>query len=211
MYENVPTWTDVPNKSNGSIQNWTASGHVAPEPVLLSASTSVNASRMDISWSSDSSMSVGVDPKFFLLLYFAELEATQELRQFDVSVDNDPLATAFSPKFLVATVLSRIVQGSSNHTVSLVATSNSTLQPLISAMEIYMVRPVNEFTTDSLDGMCSYGGQIGKKLLNFSMLKPSAIYQCLNLILDYTSSFSLWNSLIFILNDKLVMLTTLHA
>ncbi|KAM0898789.1 hypothetical protein ACQ4PT_021708 [Festuca glaucescens] len=150
-YEDVSSWTDVPNKSNGLIQNSTSDAYDAPDAVMRSASTPVNASRMDIYWSSDSSMSVGVDPKFFLLLYFAELEDTQELREFDVSVDDDQLATAFSPKFLLPTVLSRIVQGSSNHTVSLVATSNSVLQPLISAMEIYIVRPVNESTTDSLD------------------------------------------------------------
>jgi hypothetical protein len=152
-YEDVPSWTDVPNKSNGLIQNSTSDAYDAPDAVMRSASTPVNASRMDISWSSDSSMSVGVDPKFFLLLYFAELEDTRELRQFDVFVDDDQSATAFSPKFLLPTVLSRIVQGSSNHTISLVATSNSVLQPLISAMEIYIVRPVNESTTDSLDGI----------------------------------------------------------
>ncbi|XP_071685356.1 probable LRR receptor-like serine/threonine-protein kinase At1g05700 [Lolium perenne] len=150
-YEDVPSWTDVPNKSDGAIHNSPNDTYDAPSAVLRSASTPVNASRMDISWSSDSSMSVGVDPTFFLVLYFAEVEVIQELRQFDVSVDNNQLASAFSPKFLLSTVLSRIVQGSDDHSVSLVATSNSALQPVISAMEIYMVRPVNESTTDSLD------------------------------------------------------------
>ncbi|XP_048570652.1 probable LRR receptor-like serine/threonine-protein kinase At1g05700 isoform X3 [Triticum urartu] len=148
-YENVDGWTDVPNKSNGEIKNSTNDNYDAPSAVMRSASTPVNDSRMDLSWSSDSSMNVGVDPKFFLVLYFAELEAVQELRQFDVSVDKNPLASAFSPKFLLPTVLSGIVQGSNEHSVSLVATSNLALQPLISAMEIYMVRPVNE--SNSLD------------------------------------------------------------
>ncbi|KAM0857575.1 hypothetical protein ACQ4PT_048381 [Festuca glaucescens] len=150
-YEDVPSWTDVPNKSSGATQNSPNDTYDAPSAVLRSASTPVNASRMDISWSSDSSMSVGADPKFFLVLYFAELQVIQELRQFDVSVDNNQFASAFSPKFLLSTVFSTIVQGSSDHSVSLVATSNSALQPVISAMEIYMVRPVNESTTDYLD------------------------------------------------------------
>ncbi|KAF7053464.1 hypothetical protein CFC21_061391 [Triticum aestivum] len=157
-YENVDGWTDVPNKSNGEIKNSTNDNYDAPSAVMRSASIPVNDSRMDLSWSSDSSMNVGVDPKFFLVLYFAELEAVQELRQFDVSVDNNPLASAFSPKFLLPTVLSGIVQGSNEHSISLVATSNSALQPLISAMEIYMLRPVNESTTDSLDGICYSSG-----------------------------------------------------
>ncbi|KAM0898788.1 hypothetical protein ACQ4PT_021708 [Festuca glaucescens] len=170
-YEDVSSWTDVPNKSNGLIQNSTSDAYDAPDAVMRSASTPVNASRMDIYWSSDSSMSVGVDPKFFLLLYFAELEDTQELREFDVSVDDDQLATAFSPKFLLPTVLSRIVQGSSNHTVSLVATSNSVLQPLISAMEIYIVRPVNESTTDSLDDVSHSANPFENRRFSYKELK----------------------------------------
>lgn len=111
---------------------------------------------MDISWSADASMGVGVDTKYFLALYFAELVAVQDLRQFDVSVDNRQLASGFSPNYLLATVLTEIVQGSGEHSVSLLATSNSTLQPLISAMEIFMVWPRNESTTSYLDGICHF-------------------------------------------------------
>ncbi|XP_047091318.1 probable LRR receptor-like serine/threonine-protein kinase At1g05700 [Lolium rigidum] len=121
--------------------------------VMSSASTPVNASRMDLSWSSDSSMSVGADPNYFLVLYFAELNTLPGLRQFDVYVDNYQIASAFSPKYMLATVLSEFVQGSTEHihNISLVATSNSSLPPLISAMEIYIVQPVNESMTYASD------------------------------------------------------------
>ncbi|KQK11872.1 hypothetical protein BRADI_1g00260v3 [Brachypodium distachyon] len=151
-YEDIASWTDLPNKSNGEIQNPPNDTYDAPSAVMRSASTPLNASAMDLSWSSDSSMSVGVNPTYILVLYFAELDASQDLRQFDVSVDNDLLlASAFSPKFLLATVLSGIVRGSGEHSISLTTTSNSVLDPLISAMEIFMVRPVNESATDSVD------------------------------------------------------------
>lgn len=150
-YEDVPGWADIANNTNGPIRNSPDDTYDAPPAVMRSASSPVNASSMDISWSSDSSMDVGVDPKFFLVLYFGETEATQGSRQFDVYVDNIKLASAFSPEFLVSTVLSSSVQGSSDHTVSLVETPQSKLQPLISAMEIFIVRSVNESSTDSLD------------------------------------------------------------
>lgn len=150
-YEDVPSWTDIPNKASGIVQSPPNDNYSAPSAVMRSASTPVNATRMDLWWSLDSSMNVGVDTKYFVVLYFAELVAVQELRQFSVSLDNNPLAAVFSPNYLLATVLSGIVQGSGQHNVSLLATSNSTLQPLISAMEIYLVRPLNESTTDSLD------------------------------------------------------------
>jgi hypothetical protein len=154
-YENVPRWTDLPNKSNGTVQNYPNDTYSAPSAVMSSASTPVSASRMDLSWSSDSSMSVGADPNYFLVLYFAELNTSPGLRQFDVYVDNYQIASAFSPKYMMATVLSEFVQGSSEHihNISLVATSNSALPPLISAMEIYIVRPVNESTTYASDGI----------------------------------------------------------
>ncbi|XP_047084903.1 probable LRR receptor-like serine/threonine-protein kinase At1g05700, partial [Lolium rigidum] len=152
-YENVPSWTDLPNKSNGTIQNYPNDTYDAPSAVMSSASTPVNASRMDLSWSSDSSMSVGADPNYFLVLYFAELNTLPGLRQFDVYVDNYQIASAFSPKYMLATVLSEFVQGSTEHihNISLVATSNSALPPLISAMEIYIVQPVNESMTYASD------------------------------------------------------------
>lgn len=152
-YEDVSSWTDVSNKSDGAVQNSPNSNYDAPSVVMRSASTPLNGSRMDISWSADASMGVGVDTKYFLALYFAELVAVQDLRQFDVSVDNRQLASGFSPNYLLATVLTEIVQGSGEHSVSLLATSKSTLQPLISAMEIFMVWPRNESTTSYLDAI----------------------------------------------------------
>lgn len=45
-------------------------------------------------------MGVGVDTKYSLALYFAELEAVQGLRQFDVSVDNEPISCCIQSNLL---------------------------------------------------------------------------------------------------------------
>ncbi|XP_044983825.1 LRR receptor-like serine/threonine-protein kinase IOS1 [Hordeum vulgare subsp. vulgare] len=150
-YEDVPSWTDVLNKTNGTVKNPLTDQYGPPSALMRSASTPLNASRMDISWSTDSSMSPAADTSYIVLLYFTELEVVQGTRQFHVFVNNNPLEAAFSPTFLETTVLRGTVQGPGPHIVSLVETSSSTHQPVISAMEIYMLRPFNQSSIDSQD------------------------------------------------------------
>ncbi|EEE69003.1 hypothetical protein OsJ_27946 [Oryza sativa Japonica Group] len=152
-YEDVSEWTDVPDTVNGIVQNSPNDTYNVPSAVMRSVSTPLNDSRMDLSWSSDSSMNVDIATKFFVVLYFAEVEAIQgnALRQFDIILDNNTLVSAFSPISMMTSVFSGIVQGSGSHGISLVATSISNLPPLISAMEIFVVRPLNESSTYSED------------------------------------------------------------
>ncbi|KAL6653521.1 hypothetical protein ACP70R_008445 [Stipagrostis hirtigluma subsp. patula] len=147
-YEDVSTWTVVQDTINGIVKNSPNDTYAAPSAVMRSVSTPVNDSRMDLRWSSDSSMDVDVHTKYFVVLYFAEVETLQEneFRQFDVLLDNSTLATAFRPEQMLTTVLTGTVQGSGSHGISLVASSNSK-PPLISAMELYLVRPLNESAT----------------------------------------------------------------
>lgn len=103
-------------------------------------------------WSSDSSLTLDVGSNYFLVLYFTELEDKKVgFRHFNVSVDNYSLADAFSPSFFRASVLTWTVPRSSRYVVSLIATPNSTVGPVISGMEIYMLRQQNESTTYSAD------------------------------------------------------------
>ncbi|KAF0896626.1 hypothetical protein E2562_026741 [Oryza meyeriana var. granulata] len=152
-YEDVSTWTGVPDIVNGIVQNSPNDTYSGPSAVMRSASTPLNDSTMDLWWSSDSSMNIDIATKFFLVLYFAEVEAIQEnaSRQFDILLDSNTLVSAFSPISMMTTVFSGIVQGSGRHGISLVATSVSKLRPSISAMEIFLVRPLNESATYSED------------------------------------------------------------
>jgi hypothetical protein len=108
---------------------------------------------MEIVWSTDSSMDVDANTNILLLLDFVEVEANAT-RQFDVLVDNVTLAAAFSPAYMLTTVVKGSAQGPGPHSISLVPTSSSKLPPLISAMEIYLLQPRNESATSSTDGTC---------------------------------------------------------
>jgi hypothetical protein len=95
---------------------------------------------------------------YLLLLYFSELQmlASNELRQFDILVDNATWKGSqhYTPKYLSAELVKRVVQGSSQHTVSLVARTDATLPPILNAFEIYSVLPMTELATNDADGIC---------------------------------------------------------
>lgn len=153
-YQDVSTWT-VPGSASGVvIKNPPYDTYDVPSAVMLSASTPLNASAaMEIVWSTDLSMDVDADTNLLLLLYFAEVEGNAS-RQFDVLLDsNVTLAAAFSPSYLLTTVVGGSARGPGPHSISLVPTSSSKLPPLISAMEIYLVRLRNESATISADGI----------------------------------------------------------
>lgn len=72
------------------------------------------------------------------------------LRQFDILVDNDAWngSQHYTPKYLSAEAASWTVHGSGQHSVSLVATPNATLPPILNAFEIYSVQQLTGFTTN---------------------------------------------------------------
>ncbi|XP_006654181.1 putative leucine-rich repeat receptor-like protein kinase At2g19210 isoform X2 [Oryza brachyantha] len=152
-YEDIPGWEDVPDKMNGTVKTPQNNTYGAPSDLMRSASTVVNASWMDLRWSSDASMDVGISPEYFVVLYFAELQAIPDnaSRQFLVSVDNTLLAAGFSPRYMMADVLSQTVKGSGPHSILLNATITSKLPPMVSGMEIFLVRTLKESPTDSSD------------------------------------------------------------
>jgi hypothetical protein len=143
----------VPDAIDGNVKNPPNDTYDAPSAVMRSVSTLVNSSTMDLYWDLDGSMSVDLYDKCFVVLYFAEVETLQqnEFRQFDVLLDNTTLASGFRPEQMTTTVLTGTVQGSGSHGISLVPALNSK-PPLISGMEIFLVRPLNETATDSGDG-----------------------------------------------------------
>lgn len=95
---------------------------------------------------------------YLLFLYFAELQMVPSnvLRQFDILVDNvtwNSSQQSFTPEYLSASVVKKMVQGSGQHTISLVATPEATLPPILNAFEIYSVKPMIEQATNDSDGM----------------------------------------------------------
>ena len=125
-----------------------------PSAVMQNAAT-VNGSRIDFSWS-PSDPSVNISSSYFFVFYFSELQNVQsnEVRQFDIIINNKTWNTQpYTPPFLFADSFSGIVQGLASYSVSLVATKNSTLPPILNAMEMYLVEPITEVATNPGDGM----------------------------------------------------------
>ncbi|XP_037452611.1 probable LRR receptor-like serine/threonine-protein kinase At4g20450 isoform X2 [Triticum dicoccoides] len=114
---------------------------------------SVNGSRIDFSWG-PVDPSENISSSYFFVFYFSELQNVQSnaVRQFDIIVNNKTWNTQpYTPRFLFADSFSGIVQGLASYSVSLVATENATLPPILNAMEMYLVEPITEVATDSGD------------------------------------------------------------
>lgn len=153
-YGNVAAWTNITTSNDVDVSNITSFDN--PSAILRSAAAPVNGTRIDFSWTSDPALDNG-NSTHLLFLYFAELQRVPRngLRQFDILVDNGAGngSQGFTPKYLSAELVKRMVQGSGQHTVSLVATPEATLPPFLNALEIYSVKPMTEIATNDADGM----------------------------------------------------------
>jgi len=154
-YGDIAAWTNITTAATIDVSNSNSSGE--PSVVVQSAATPVNGSQLDFSWSPDHYLNNDNDnTAYLLLLYFAELQLLQSnvLRRFDILVDGASWngSQSYSPKYLSAEVVERmVVQGSGQHTVSLVATPETTLPPILNAFEIYSVRQMTGIATDNGD------------------------------------------------------------
>ncbi|KAK3140031.1 hypothetical protein QOZ80_5AG0394430 [Eleusine coracana subsp. coracana] len=147
-----PAWTNITTTATVDVTN--ISNFDRPNKILQSAATPKNGTRMDFSWSPDPDLN-DYNTTYLLLLYFAELQRLPmgALRQFDILVDNATWdgSQSYTPKYLSAEVVKTMVQGSSQHAVSIVATPDATLSPILNAFEIYSVKPMTELATNDAD------------------------------------------------------------
>ncbi|GMI81812.1 hypothetical protein like AT4G29990 [Hibiscus trionum] len=100
----------------------------------------------------------------YMNMYFSEvsvLDSTQT-RSFELQIDGTPSSKPFIPAYLKAgeMILTNVTASSSNN-FTLVATSDSTLPPLINALEVFTIS--DELTdgtnSDDVDGLVSLQGQ----------------------------------------------------
>ena len=172
-YDNGPAWTNV--TISQTVQTSNITNFDVPSLIMQSAATPLNSTRIDFSWSSsDPSINDG-NMTYLLLLYFAELQQlpSNALRQFDILVDNATWngSQHYTPKFLSAEAVSRLVHGSGQHSVSLVATPSATLPPILNAFEIYSVQQLTGFTTKIGDGTSIFFPEVSLFfILQFSFL-----------------------------------------
>lgn len=124
-----------------------------PAPsVMNTAATPRNESApMEFNWPSDSKTA------FFVYMYFAELKKLKanESREFDVFLNGKRWHNeSLSPVYLAELAFySTVPLTGETFEVSFVRTANSTLPPILNALEVYRVVNFSQSETDGQDGM----------------------------------------------------------
>ena len=144
----LPTWDSITTSTAINNNN---NGYQAPQEVIQTAARPVNDSEpLRLYWSIDDPNS-----QFYVYLYLAEVEQLEknQSRKFNISWNDPPLSTPFSPRYLYATTISspRALVGK-EHWISIYKTEDSALPPILNAVEIYLVKQLDESSTFSEDG-----------------------------------------------------------
>ncbi|KAK9993195.1 hypothetical protein SO802_022898 [Lithocarpus litseifolius] len=143
----LPTWDSITTSIAVNNNN---NGYKAPQEVIQTAARPANDSEpLRLYWSIDDPNS-----QFYVYLYLAEVEQLEknQSRKFNISWNDPPLSTLFSPRYLYATTISspRALVGK-EHWISIYKTENSALPPILNAVEIYLVKQLGESPTFSED------------------------------------------------------------
>lgn len=97
--------------------------------------------------------------RIYVFMHFAELQQLRlnETREFSVYGNNSLLLPQYRPKYLSAGAIYTTESGAEGTiTYSLKATGNSTLPPMINALEAYMLVQLRALPTDENDSECLY-------------------------------------------------------
>ncbi|CAJ2663785.1 unnamed protein product [Trifolium pratense] len=123
--------------------------HKPPSIVMSTAVTSVNASApLQFYWDSDD-----VNDQYYLYLYFNEVEelAASETRAFNITVNEKfwygPVIPTYRAAYTVYSNSATPLTGAARYQVSLSKTENSSLPPILNAVEIYKIKDFSESET----------------------------------------------------------------
>ncbi|XP_010438298.1 PREDICTED: probable LRR receptor-like serine/threonine-protein kinase At4g29180 [Camelina sativa] len=126
-------------------------GYAPPDEVIkTAASPKSDDDPLELLWTSDDPNS-----RFYAYLYFAELEALEknETRKINILWNGSPFSeTSFVPSSKYSMTFSnpRAFTGN-DHLISLQKTTDSTLPPILNAIEIFTVQSLDEFYTRTDD------------------------------------------------------------
>ncbi|KAF8388907.1 hypothetical protein HHK36_025588 [Tetracentron sinense] len=126
------------------------SNYMAPSTIMSTAVRPINTNSLDI-------ILTPTDPtsQFHYFLYFAEIEQLQnnQSRKFNINLNGlSTMDEPVIPGYLETTVIySTIPWGGINILVSISKTTDSTLPPILNALEIYMIKDFSLSPTDSKD------------------------------------------------------------
>jgi hypothetical protein len=145
-----------------TVQNVEKDLFEAPSAVMQTAITPRNASdSIELYWTADPSAAAGDPPPGYIaIMHFSELQLVQgnAVRAFNISLNDQWLDIGMTPDYLYADASFNTVpfRGSSRYNLTFRATANSTLPPIINALEIFSVIPTTNVPTDGKDGTYIY-------------------------------------------------------
>ncbi|KAI4305442.1 hypothetical protein L6164_028807 [Bauhinia variegata] len=155
-------WTSFSNSiPAGSLKN---NDFQPPEIVMSTWVTPVNASApLNFSWTPPKASN-----QYYVYMHFAELQelAKNETRAFNVILNGQTQNETIVPKYLkVDTFYSRSAISGERFEILLVRTQNSTLPPILNAIEIYKVKefPQSETNQEDFDAITSIQSTYGLK------------------------------------------------
>ncbi|XP_048601343.1 probable LRR receptor-like serine/threonine-protein kinase At4g29180 [Brassica napus] len=129
------------------------SGYSPPDEVIkTAASPKSEDDPMELSWTSDDT-----NARFYAYLYFAELETLKanESRKMEIWWNGSPFSEdPFISPFEYSTTLSASRSFTGDHLISLQKTEDSTLPPMLNAIEIFTAQSLDEFSTAVEEGVC---------------------------------------------------------
>ncbi|CAL5095908.1 unnamed protein product [Urochloa decumbens] len=150
-WRSISTTSRVNNVENDKFE--------APSAVMQTAITPSNASRnIQFSWDPEPQPS-DPSPGYIAIMYFSELDnlSSNQVRQFYISLNGKPwYSSAFRPEYLLSNAIfdnepNRYYQ----YSITISATANSTLPPIINALEVFSVMNTTNVGTDAQDGSVS--------------------------------------------------------
>lgn len=163
---NFEAW-DVINTSSSVVPN-----NFLPPPTVMSTAitpNNVDNTGVGISWRSEGNVS----KDFYLYLHFAEIVEFDELqdnqtREVNIFINNELWYGPFSPNYLRAITIYSITPATGSYfEIWINRTTNSTLLPILNAIEIYTVKQLPNPQTDQNDGMLKLKMLFSVELLKF--------------------------------------------
>ncbi|KAH7518350.1 hypothetical protein FEM48_Zijuj09G0162400 [Ziziphus jujuba var. spinosa] len=147
-YMNTAIWDSL---STSQQINTVGNGNNVPSQVIMTAAKPQNGTTSFLfNWSANDSSS-----EFYIYMYFAELEqlnGKNQSRKFTVSWNGAPMFGTISPRYLFATTISSSGAVAGNkHVIYFYQTEDSTHPPILNALEIYLVKHMDESPTYSQD------------------------------------------------------------
>ncbi|XP_060671305.1 LRR receptor-like serine/threonine-protein kinase IOS1 isoform X2 [Ziziphus jujuba] len=145
-------WTNISTMLPFDDSDHDHEGSIQLPAVVMSTAATPKIAKASLEYELPSTDHTASSPAYYVYMHFAEIQdlQTNQSREFTVSYNGNIYFEDYSPKYLQATTLSIDgVIGGQHLVISM--TANSTLPPIINAIEVYVVKEFFVSDTDEKD------------------------------------------------------------